>query len=93
MFQSDAVLYTIAHHFSIPRGEVGKVARRPFRLRAEVPAAFETLNQEAERRGWHRDEVNVAHAEAWDCEIDRAWTDAKREDRRRAKASRQTEGG
>lgn len=92
MLQSDAVLYTIAHHFSIPIREVGKVARRPFRLRSEVPAAFETPNQETERRDWHRDEVNVAHTEAWDCEVNRAWTDAKREDKRRAKTSRQSEG-
>jgi hypothetical protein len=77
MSQSDAVLYTIAAHFSIPRREVGLVARRP----------FESQAQAEDRADWLRDEVNAAHREAIALQVDKDWTEAKREDKRRAKAT------
>lgn len=87
MAASDAVLYTIAAHFSVPRREVGLMTRRPFKLRADVPPPFETPLDAEARFLWIRDEVNAAHADAIQAQVEKDWTEAKREDRRRAKAA------
>jgi hypothetical protein len=92
MFQSDAVLYTIAAHFSIPRREVGKVAKRPYMLRADVPAAFETPFQADMRMRWLSAEINEAHEEAIAQQVLLDWSEAKKENRRRD-ADRKKQGG
>lgn len=88
MARSDAVLYTIAAHFSVPRGEIGKLVRRPFKLRAEVPAPFETPADTEDRECWLRDEVNAAHREALKVQLELDWTEAKKENKRREKEAR-----
>lgn len=88
MARSDAVLYTIAAHFSVPRGEIGKLVRRPFKLRADVPAPFETPADTENREGWLRDEVNAAHREALKVQLELDWTEAKKEDKWRAKEAK-----
>lgn len=88
MARSDAVFYTIAAHFSVPRAEIGKLVRRPFKLRADVPAPFETSTDTADREGWLRDEVNAAHRDALKAQLDLDWTEAKKENRRRDKQAK-----
>lgn len=88
MARSDAVFYTIAAHFSIPRGELGKLVRRPFKLRADVPAPFETARDAEDRAGWLRAEVNAAHREALKVQFELDWTEAKKKGKRRAKAAK-----